>query len=141
MPKPSRPPTSPDSPKRLAKLSIEEDKVWVEFFTWYLENGWVDEEADQLAWKDLQQAFPRLQAFEGAEAEVDESTAGMPGDRALPIQGAAGGSDQLAAIAKQHLGIETLETQHSDSLDFHDLSVWSIKAALQAAFDLGSQKT
>lgn len=40
-------------------------------------------------------------------------------------------------IAKQHLKIETLKTRNSDSLDFHDCSVWGIKDALQAAYDLG----
>ena len=43
----------------------------------------------------------------------------------------------LDQIAKQHLFIETLETQHSDRLDFHDVSVWGIKAALEAAFEAG----
>ena len=40
-------------------------------------------------------------------------------------------------IAREHLFIETLETRHSDSLDFHDVSVWGIKAALQTAFEAG----
>ncbi len=44
---------------------------------------------------------------------------------------------QLEQIAKQHLFIETLETQHSDRLDFHDVSVWGVKAALQAAYEAG----
>ena len=44
----------------------------------------------------------------------------------------------LAAIAKQHLGIPTLEPRHSDSLDFHDVAVWSVTAALKAAFDAGA---
>ena len=35
------------------------------------------------------------------------------------------------------LRIETLETRNRDSLDFHDLSVWTLKAALEAAFDAG----
>ena len=43
----------------------------------------------------------------------------------------------LEQIAKEHLFIETLETQHSDRLDFHDVSVWSVKAALQAAYEAG----
>jgi hypothetical protein len=43
----------------------------------------------------------------------------------------------LDQIAKEHLFIETLETQHSDRLDFHDVSVWGVKAALQAAFEAG----
>lgn len=40
-------------------------------------------------------------------------------------------------IAQEHLGIETLEIQDRDRFDFHDVSVWRIKAALQAAFDAG----
>jgi hypothetical protein len=44
----------------------------------------------------------------------------------------------LQKIAKKTLGLETLETRNSDSLDFHDLSVWQIKEALQAAFDAGA---
>jgi hypothetical protein len=35
------------------------------------------------------------------------------------------------------LFIATLETRSSDSLDFHDVSVWAIKTALQAAFEAG----
>ena len=40
-------------------------------------------------------------------------------------------------IALQHLGIETLEEQRSDSLDFHEVPVWDLRAALAAAFDAG----
>ena len=43
----------------------------------------------------------------------------------------------LTDIARQHLKIETLETRKSDSLDFHDISVWSLRAALQAAYEAG----
>ena len=39
----------------------------------------------------------------------------------------------LEQIAAEHLGIETLVTRKSDSLDFHEVSVWGIKAALEAA--------
>jgi hypothetical protein len=45
----------------------------------------------------------------------------------------------LERIARQHLSIETLQTQRSDQLDFHDVSVWSVKSALQAAFEAGKQ--
>ena len=41
----------------------------------------------------------------------------------------------LEQIAQQHLFIDTLETQSSDRLDFHDVSVWGVKAALQAAYE------
>ena len=45
----------------------------------------------------------------------------------------------LEAIARKHLHIETLERRSSDSLDFHDVSVWGVKAALQAAFEAGQK--
>ncbi len=44
---------------------------------------------------------------------------------------------ELTRIAVEHLWIETLETRHSDSLDFHDCSVWGLKAALEAAYQAG----
>ncbi|SUZ33858.1 hypothetical protein ROE7235_03633 [Roseibaca ekhonensis] len=46
----------------------------------------------------------------------------------------------LEDIAMQHLDIETLETQNSDRLDFHDVSVWSIKAALTESYERGYEK-
>ena len=46
---------------------------------------------------------------------------------------------ELTKIAKIYLYIDTLEEQHSDSLDFHDVSVWGVEAALKAAFDLGKE--
>ena len=46
---------------------------------------------------------------------------------------------QLLQIATDHLFIETLETRNSDRLDFHDVSVWAVKVALQAAFEAGQQ--
>ena len=47
----------------------------------------------------------------------------------------------LDHIAQTILGLETLDTRNSDRLDFHDLAVWNIKAALQAAFEAGQQET
>ena len=43
----------------------------------------------------------------------------------------------LNQIAAEHLHIDTLATRNSDRLDFHDVSVWGVKSALQAAFDAG----
>lgn len=43
----------------------------------------------------------------------------------------------LEEIARKILFVETLKTQNSDSADFHDLHVAGIKAALEAAFELG----
>jgi hypothetical protein len=44
----------------------------------------------------------------------------------------------LTKIAKDHLQMETLETRKSDSLDFKEVSVWSVKDALSAAFEAGA---
>lgn len=44
---------------------------------------------------------------------------------------------EFEKIAQKYLFIDTLKTQHSDSLDFHDVSVWGVEAALKAAFELG----
>lgn len=43
----------------------------------------------------------------------------------------------LTDIARKHLNIGTLETRKRDSLDFHDVAVWSLRAALAAAFEEG----
>ena len=45
----------------------------------------------------------------------------------------------ITQIAQQHLPIETLETRHSDDMDFHDIAVWQIESALRAAFEAGRQ--
>ena len=44
----------------------------------------------------------------------------------------------LQKIARDVLGLETLETRNSDRLDFVELSVWQIKAALEAAYVAGA---
>ena len=45
----------------------------------------------------------------------------------------------LAEIARK-MGFKTLETQNSDSLDFRDVAVWSVKDALLAAYNLGKSQ-
>ena len=45
----------------------------------------------------------------------------------------------LLEIATKHFhSIETLETRNSDSLDFHDVAVWAIRSALEAAYAAGA---
>lgn len=46
----------------------------------------------------------------------------------------------LTQIAQTHLGIQTLETRNSDSLDFHDVAVWSLREALAAAYKAGAEQ-
>jgi hypothetical protein len=61
-----------------------------------------------------------------------------PGVPALTTKTQAPSEALLLEIATTHFhSIETLETQNSDRLNFHDVSVWSIRAALEAAFAAG----
>ena len=46
----------------------------------------------------------------------------------------------LTKIANEVLEIETLHSKNSDSKDFHELSVWRIKAALEKAFAAGIER-
>ena len=44
----------------------------------------------------------------------------------------------LLEIAAKHFhSIDTLETRNNDGLDFHEVAVWSIRAALEAVFAAG----
>lgn len=45
----------------------------------------------------------------------------------------------LEKIAQEKLGVDTLEERKSDRLDFYDLSVWRLQAALEAAYKAGQQ--
>lgn len=45
----------------------------------------------------------------------------------------------LSKIALKELGITTLLARNSDGEDFHDLAVWAIEKALQAAYAAGRQ--
>ena len=44
-------------------------------------------------------------------------------------------------IAREILDLETLETRNMDGLDFHELSVWEIRKALEAAYNAGREAT
>lgn len=43
----------------------------------------------------------------------------------------------IAQIAAEKLGLETLETRNSDRLDFSEQAVWTLRAALEAAYEAG----
>ena len=45
----------------------------------------------------------------------------------------------IAAIARDVLSIETLETRNSDRLDFHDVAVWTVREALEKAYAAGNE--
>ncbi len=64
-----------------------------------------------------------------------------PGDDAMTAKTApakAPSDALLLEIAAKHFHtIETLEIRNSDRLDFHDVAVWAIRAALEAAYAAG----
>jgi len=43
----------------------------------------------------------------------------------------------LARIAARHLGLDTLDIQNNDSIDFQEHAVWCIRAALAEAYAAG----
>jgi hypothetical protein len=47
----------------------------------------------------------------------------------------------LEEIAAKILNIPTLDARRSDLLDFHEVAVWSVKEALEAAFALGRDRS
>jgi len=80
-------------------------------------------------------------AFEAYVAELRRAN-----DRAQPTQGEsaaraalgdARSTTTLATIAREHLSVETLEESALEKFDFYKVSVPSIRAALQAAYQAG----
>jgi len=45
----------------------------------------------------------------------------------------------LERIAREILSVQTLETRNSDSLDFSEQAVWTLRRALEAAYEAGGQ--
>jgi hypothetical protein len=54
--------------KKLTVLSAAEDHSWCWAWAFYVGEGHSDEEAAELAWKDVQIEFPRLRTFDGCLA-------------------------------------------------------------------------
>lgn len=67
-----------------------------------------------------------------AEREADDA------QREAALDQMAGIEAAIATIARDKLGLETLETRNSDSLDFSDQAVWNLEAALRAAYRAGA---
>ena len=45
--------------------------------------------------------------------------------------------EAVARIASEVLNLDTIATRHSDRLDFSDQAVWTLRAALEAAYEAG----
>ena len=46
-------------------------------------------------------------------------------------------NSEIERIGQELLGVETLETRNSDSLDFSEQAVWTLRRALEAAYKTG----
>ena len=49
----------------LAVLTPKEDASWEYFFNFYKDDGYSDSDADEAAWRDMKQEFPRLRKYKG----------------------------------------------------------------------------
>jgi hypothetical protein len=53
--------------RKLALMSSHENKCWVFAFCYWLDLRKTDQEADRLAWRDVQLEFPRLRKYYGCK--------------------------------------------------------------------------
>lgn len=65
------------------------------------------------------------------------ANAKQPNPQTMQLETPAANEALIVEIAKRHFFIETLETRNRDRLDFHDVPVWAIQAALEEAFEAG----
>lgn len=47
--------------------------------------------------------------------------------------------NQLEQIARKHLYVDTLQERKSSDLDFHEVAVWNLREALEAAYRAGAE--
>ncbi|MCP3169954.1 DUF6900 domain-containing protein [Myxococcus qinghaiensis] len=57
-----------------------------------------------------------------------------PANASKPAQAPA---ETLERIVREEMNIETLKTRNSDSLDIHEVAVWQLRDALEAAYQAG----
>ena len=103
---------------------------------------------DDLDWADAAESAERGYAWAQASALwqraidlcPDEPRRSRYQDGLVRCDAEAALDRELAGIAKRVLGIPTLETQKSDSLDFHDVAVWTLRDALRLAYKRGQEE-
>lgn len=113
-----------------------------------------DETVDRLGYLRMMDTQLLLAAAKG-QVDLNEVARWMVADRGIGINGAWVGfpeahrqmaalstpidaEEAIGEIAATKLGIETLDTRKSDSLDFHELAVWTLRSALAAAYEAGA---
>jgi hypothetical protein len=103
------------------EIKIKQDSSGTGAITWELHTG--PEEIDE---------------YTGVEDTLDECFKKIKQSILFNCLDYANVDDLLENITKKHFsGVGTLKTRNSDDLDFHDVSVWSIRSALYAALREG----
>jgi hypothetical protein len=97
-----------------------------------LDSTWGRHLADQVVGQAIGKTIKGLGWEQDARAFVRRYI--NPG---LPALGTDTREEALAGIAQRVLSIPTLHARHSDDLDFHEVSVWALRVALDAAYEAG----
>lgn len=99
------------------------------------------EKAEEASWNDVdpEEAAddPELWETHLSVMNAVDCTRKAANDALNLTQSEAPATAAAKRIARKKLSLETLERRWSDELDFHEHSVWSIRAALEAAYAAG----
>jgi hypothetical protein len=74
-----------------------------------------------------------MKEFEDTLKQIDEALA----DDYMPPAESSEMMEVFQSIAKKYLDIPTLRPRNMDDLDFHEVSVWEVVRALDAAYREG----
>ena len=103
-----------------------------------LDASWGRHLADQVVGREIGAAINDLAANHGWARDA-HSFVRKHINPNLPCTAPLTREQEIVELAQRILKIETLETRNSDALDFHELAVWTIQEALDAAYEAGRQ--
>ena len=99
------------------------------------------EKAEASAWNDIDPEEagddPELWEAHLSTKDAADRTRKAANDALVLAKGEAPATAAAKRIALKRLGLEPLEQRYSDELDFHEHAVWTIRAALEAAYAAG----
>jgi hypothetical protein len=105
-----------------------------------LDATWGRHLADQVVGREIRKAINDLAANHGWARDAHDFVRKHI-NPSLPRTTPLTREQEIADIARRILKVETLETRNSDALDFHELAVWTIQEALEAAYKAGRRGT
>jgi hypothetical protein len=111
---------------------------------WLLDATWGRHLADQVVGEDIPKAIAELARKHGWAKDARNFVRRHINPNLAPLRGtrqmeANSREDTISGIAHRVLGVRTLATQNSNGRDFYDLAVWTIREALDAAYEAGRQ--